>query len=166
MIVVQDPVAVADEGADVQGDVARPVHAQHVVVVVIRHTSAALSDARLEDVLRTTRASVRSGDLKSAYARFALNGVGRSFFTKWFAAVDDRGPDADRALILDVRVFRSLNALGWSSREAAGVGHWPTGYAVYVSTMHGLARELGVTAEWLEWLLFDRNGRVHDGDER
>ncbi|MET9973992.1 hypothetical protein ACFYOI_33450 [Streptomyces microflavus] len=32
--------------------------------------------------------------------------------------------------------------------------------------MHGWARELGVTAEWLEWLLFDRNGRVHDGDER
>ncbi|XMN08419.1 hypothetical protein ACK8N7_21470 [Streptomyces griseobrunneus] len=129
-----------------------------------RHTSAALSDARLKDVLRTTRASVRSGDLKSAYARFTLNGVGRSFFTKWFAAVDDRAPDADRALILDVRVFRSLNALGWTSREAAGVGHWPTRYAVYVSTMHGWARELGVTAEWLEWLLFDLNGRVH-GDE-
>lgn len=125
-----------------------------------RYTSAALSDTRLADVLRDTRASVRSGNLEAAYTRFALNGVGRSFFTKWFAAVDDRGRDADRALILDVRVFRSLNALGWSSREAAGVSHWPTRYAVYVSTMHAWARELGVTAEWLEWLLFDRNGRV------
>ncbi|MFC9029189.1 8-oxoguanine DNA glycosylase OGG fold protein [Streptomyces arboris] len=129
-----------------------------------RHTYAALSDARLANVLRDTRASVRSGNLEAAYTRFTLNGVGRSFFTKWFAAVDDRGPDADRALILDARVFRSLNALGWTSRAAAGVSHWPTRYAVYVSTMHTWARELGVTAEWLEWLLFDVNGRVH-GDE-
>ncbi|KAB2591490.1 hypothetical protein F5983_16360 [Streptomyces arboris] len=125
-----------------------------------RHTYAALSDARLKDVLRDTHASVRSGNLEAAYTRFTLNGVGRSFFTKWFAALDDRGPDADRALILDARVFRSLNALGWTSREAAGVSHWPTRYAVYVSTMHTWARELGVTAEWLEWLLFDVNGRV------
>lgn len=36
---------------------------------------------------------------------------------------------------------------------------------MYVSTMHGWAGELGITAEWLEWLLFDRNGRVHS-DER
>ncbi|MFD8465296.1 hypothetical protein ACFV10_09310 [Streptomyces cyaneofuscatus] len=126
-----------------------------------RHTYAALSDARLEDVLRTTRVSVRSGDLKSAYGQFTLDGVRRSFFTKWFAAVDDRGLGADRALILDARVFRSLNALGWTSRGAAGVSHWPTRYAAYVSAMHGWARELGVTAEWLEWLLFDVNGRVH-----
>ncbi|MFJ9640076.1 hypothetical protein [Streptomyces sp. NPDC101178] len=125
-----------------------------------RYTSAALADTRLEGVLRDTRASVRNGDLEAAYTRFAVNGVGRSFLTKWFAAVDDRAPDAHRALILDVRVFRSLNALGWSSREAAGVSHWPTRYAVYVNTMHTWARELGVTADWLEWLLFDRNGRV------
>ncbi|MFG2405417.1 hypothetical protein ACGFR8_13975 [Streptomyces brevispora] len=129
-----------------------------------RYTDAALSDSRLETVLRTTRESVREGDLSAAYGQFTLHGVGRSFFTKWFAAVDDRGPECERALILDNRVFHSLNALGWSSWEAAGTRRWPKRYAAYVSAMHAWAGELGVTAGWLEWLLFDLNGRVH-GDE-
>ncbi|WP_407552234.1 hypothetical protein QOM21_21095 [Streptomyces sp. Pv4-95] len=126
-----------------------------------RHTHAALSDVRLRTVLRTTRESVRQGDVSAAYSQFVLNGVRRSFFTKWFAAVDDRGPGSDRALILDNRVLRSLNALGWSSHEAAGTRRWPTRYATYVSTMHGWAGALGVTADRLEWLLFDLNGQVH-----
>ncbi|MFF7100001.1 hypothetical protein ACFY9X_07420 [Streptomyces nigra] len=125
-----------------------------------RYTEAALSDARMPAVLRITREAVRDGDLSGAYRQFVLNGVGRSFFTKWFAAVDDRDTTCDRALILDDRVFRSLNALGWSSWKAAGTRHWPTRYATYVSSMHGWASSLGVTADWLEWLLFHLNGCV------
>ncbi|MEV3998807.1 hypothetical protein AB0K62_24530 [Streptomyces halstedii] len=125
-----------------------------------RHTAAALSDPRLPAVLRATRDSVREGDLGLAYSQFTVRGVGRSFFTKWFAAVDDRASECDRALILDDRVFRSLNALGWSSREAAGTRRRPTRYATYVSTMHGWARELGTTADRLEWILFAVNGQV------
>ncbi|MEU5330142.1 8-oxoguanine DNA glycosylase OGG fold protein [Streptomyces parvus] len=71
--------------------------------------------------------------------RATLDGVGRPFFTKWFASADDRGDDCDRALILDGRVLRSLNALGWSTREAAGRRDWPSRNAAYVSTMHALA---------------------------
>ncbi|MDJ0384704.1 hypothetical protein [Streptomyces sp. G-G2] len=128
-----------------------------------RYTGMALADARLPAVLAGTRDAVRGGDLAGAYGRFHLNGVRRSFFTKWFAAVDDRGATGERALILDVRVFRSLNALGWTSHEVAGTRHWPTRYAAYVAAMHGWAGSLGVTAERLEWLLFHLNGRV---DER
>lgn len=113
-------------------------------------------------VLRATREAVRDGDLSGAYRQFVLNGVGRSFFTKWFAAVDDREATCDRALILDDRVFRSLNALGWSSWKAAGTRHWPTRYATYVSSMHRWASSLGVTADWLEWLLFHVNGHVDE----
>ncbi|MFG2671432.1 hypothetical protein [Streptomyces sp. NPDC048445] len=127
-----------------------------------RYTEAAVSDARMPAVLRTTCQAVRSGDLSEAYRQFVLNGVRRSFFTKWFAAVDDRDTACDRALILDDRVLRSLNALGWSSWEAAGTRHWPTRYATYVSSMHGWAASLGVTADWLEWLLFHLNGRVDE----
>ncbi|MFC9610444.1 hypothetical protein [Streptomyces sp. NPDC056938] len=125
-----------------------------------RYTDTALSDARLPTVLRTTRESVRNGDLSRAYSQFVLHGVRRSFFTKWFAAVDNRDWECDRALILDARVFRSLNALGWSSWEAAGTRHWPARYATYVSAMHGWARSLEVGADWLEWLLFYLNGRI------
>ncbi|MER6568391.1 hypothetical protein ABT288_20010 [Streptomyces sp. NPDC001093] len=127
-----------------------------------RYTEAALSDARMPGVLRATREAVRDGDLSRAYRQFALKGVRRSFFTKWFAAVDDRNATWDRALILDDRVFRSLNALGWSSWKAAGTRHWPTRYVTYVSSMHGWASALGVTADWLEWLLFYLNGRVDE----
>ncbi|MEV6114926.1 hypothetical protein AB0L59_21010, partial [Streptomyces sp. NPDC052109] len=67
-----------------------------------RYTESALSDARMPTVLRTTREAVRDGDLSEAYRQFALKGVGRSFFTKWFAVVApaalcDRGVD-DRVL--------------------------------------------------------------------
>lgn len=127
-----------------------------------RYTDAALSDSRMATVLQATRQLVREGDLSTAYGRFVLNGVRRPFFTKWFAAVDDRDSDCDRALILDARVFCSLNALGWSSWEAAGTRHWPTRYTTYVSAMHGWARSFGVTADWLEWLLFYLNGRVDE----
>ncbi|WP_406166309.1 hypothetical protein [Streptomyces sp. NBC_00996] len=127
-----------------------------------RYTEAALSDARMPAVLQTTREAVRQGDLREAYRRFVLSGVGRSFFTKWFAAVDERDGMCGRALILDDRVFRSLNALGWSSWKAAGTRHWPTRYATYVSFVHGWASSLGVTADRLEWLLFHLNGRVDE----
>jgi hypothetical protein len=127
-----------------------------------RYTEAALSDARMPAVLRSTCQAIRDSDLSRAYRQFVLNGVRRSFFTKWFAAVDDRDATCERALILDDRVFRSLNALGWSSWKAAGTRHWPTRYATYVSSMHGWALSLGVTADWLEWLLFHLNGRVDE----
>lgn len=127
-----------------------------------RYAEAALSDTRMPAVLRTTLQAVRSGDLSRAYGQFALNGVRRSFFTKWFAAVDDRDARCDRALILDARVFHSLNALGWTSWQAAGTRRWPPRYATYVRSMHGWASSLNVTADWLEWLLFHLNGHVDE----
>jgi hypothetical protein len=117
-----------------------------------------LSDSQLPAVLRTTREAVRQGDLSEAYRQFTLDGVRRPFFIKWFAAVDDRVAPSERALILDSRVFRSLNALGWTSWKAAGKRRWPARYATYVSSMHGWAAALGITPERLEWLLFHLNG--------
>ncbi|MFF2022365.1 hypothetical protein ACFVW2_11255 [Streptomyces sp. NPDC058171] len=127
-----------------------------------RYTEAALSDPRLPGVLRTTREAVRGGDLSGAYRQFVLKGVGRSFFTKWFAAVDDRAVPCDRALILDDRVLRSLNALGWYSWDAAGTRHWPTRYVAYVTSLHDWASSLGVAPDRLEWLLFHLNGHVDE----
>ncbi|MFG2951060.1 8-oxoguanine DNA glycosylase OGG fold protein [Streptomyces adustus] len=125
-----------------------------------RYTSAALGDARLAHVLEATRSAVRVGELTRAYSEFTLRGVQRSFFTKWFATVDDRDAECERALILDDRVFHSLNALGWSSKKAAGTRRWPARYTAYVGAMHEWAGSLGVTAAWLEWLMFDLNGHV------
>ncbi|MFI6107849.1 hypothetical protein [Streptomyces sp. NPDC051310] len=125
-----------------------------------RYTSVALGDARLPHVLEATRRAVRVGELTRAYTAFTVRGVRRSFFTKWFATIDDRDAECERALILDARVFRSLNALGWSSREAASTRRWTARYAAYVGAVHEWAGSLGVTAAWLEWLMFDLNGHV------
>ncbi|MGW3556141.1 8-oxoguanine DNA glycosylase OGG fold protein [Streptomyces sp. NPDC000963] len=125
-----------------------------------RYTSAALGDTRLPYVLEATRSAVRVGELTQAYTGFTVQGVRRAFFTKWFATVDDRDAGCERALILDDRVFHSLNALGWSSREAASTRRWAARYAAYVEAMHDWASRLGVTAAWLEWLMFDLNGHV------
>ncbi|GAB2926753.1 hypothetical protein GCM10027075_28760 [Streptomyces heilongjiangensis] len=125
-----------------------------------RYTGAALGDPRLPGVLDATRDAVLAGELGRAYAEFSVRGVGRSFFTKWFAAVDGREPGHAHALILDDRVFRSLNALGWSSRDAAGTSLRPARYVAYVTAMHDWAGSLEVAADWLEWLMFDLNGRV------
>ncbi len=124
-----------------------------------RYTEAALGDPHLTDVLSRTADLVWNGDLASAYRQFRVAGVGRSFFTKWFAAVDDESTD-ERALILDSRVFRTLNALGWVSYEAAGTRHWPTRYVTYVRAMHSWAAELDVEPSWLEWLMFDLSGDI------
>jgi hypothetical protein len=127
-----------------------------------RYTAAALSDQRLAGVLSCTAALVRSGDLASAYTEFGIRGIGRPFFTKWFAAVDD-GSAGERALILDSRVLQTLNALGWVSHKAAGTKNWPVRYVTYVRAMHSWAEVLDVEPSWLEWLMFDLKGRVQAG---
>ncbi|MCG7210746.1 hypothetical protein [Streptomyces arenae] len=124
-----------------------------------RYTKAALEDRQLLSALVGTRAKVCAGDLEGAYRGFRVNGVGRSFFTKWFAVVDD-GSAAERALILDDRVFRTLNALGWVSWRAAGTRNRAARYVAYVRDMHSWAKELDVAPAWLEWLMFDLSGNV------
>jgi hypothetical protein len=124
-----------------------------------RYTAAALADKRLPMVLFGTRSLVRVGDLTGAYRRFRVDGVGRSFFTKWFAAVDN-GSGAERALILDDRVLRTLNALGWVSWRALGTTSRASRYAAYVRVMHLWAEALDVDPAWLEWLMFALNGKV------
>ncbi|GAA2253339.1 hypothetical protein GCM10010232_47570 [Streptomyces amakusaensis] len=128
-----------------------------------RHTAAALSDPRLPLALRTTRDAVRAGELRRAYERFAVRGVGRSFFTKWFAAADDRDAASPRALILDDRVLRSLNRLGWSSATAAGSRRRSLRYVTYVQSMHAWAEPLSLDASRLEWIMFELNGQVNAG---
>ncbi|MCX4824567.1 hypothetical protein OG883_32865 [Streptomyces sp. NBC_01142] len=170
-LIGRDDLVAARQGLDDQADGQADAQRDLFVAVMIwgggktngrapRCTSAALGDARLPHVLEATRAAVRAGELSRAYAEFTLRGVRRSFFTKWFAAVDDRDATCECALILDDRVFCSLNALGWSSEEAAGTRRWAIRYATYVRSMHDWAGSLKVTASWLEWLMFDLNGDV------
>ncbi|WP_079123389.1 hypothetical protein [Streptomyces abyssalis] len=124
-----------------------------------RYTEMALCDARLRGTLARTCELVRAGDLVGAYRAFRVAGVGSPFFTKWFAAVDD-GSGMERALILDSRVFNTLNGLGWVSWKAAGTRTRAVRYAAYVHQMHSWARALDVDPSRLEWVMFHLNGEV------
>lgn len=125
-----------------------------------RNTAAALGDERLVPSLRESRRMILEGDPGGAYASFRSR-VGPAFFTKWFWAA---GLDRDlhpTALILDSRVWASLRALQWNSREAAGINRWAKRYVAYLKARgRWTAASLpGVeTAEQLEQAMFSRAG--------
>lgn len=134
----------------------------------IRHTGRAFGSrdlllGGLRGSATTLRAAVDASALSGAYAGWRAPGVGRSFFTKWFAFagyVDGRGW---QPLILDDRVLATLNnTLGISTRQLAGSPHWPDRYRAYVEHAHRWADESGVPAERVEWVLFKHNGRPLD----
>lgn len=129
-----------------------------------RYTARALASPDCVSQLVQAAASCRSGDLTTAYDEFSLPGVGRSFFTKWFAFAG-RAQDRDwQPLILDRRVLATLNhTLGVTTRSLAGSGNWGRRYAAYVDHLHRWSRELGgqgvqCSAERLEWICFQHNG--------
>jgi hypothetical protein len=135
-----------------------------------RHTAAALADDRLYPTLRHTAELCRgSGEmtvLEEAYTAFRVDGVGRSFFTKWFrfAGREAVEPRAWQPLILDDRVLATLNrTLGTSTQELAGSHRWKSRYRAYVETLNEWADEvrhdgIAVTADRLEWIFFCHNG--------
>jgi hypothetical protein len=126
-----------------------------------RYTCAALEDDRLIPSLVRTRQLILDGDAGGAYSSFLSRGIGPAFFTKWFwVAGLDRGLDPT-PLILDARVWASLGALGWDSREAAGSRRWPQRYVAYLQSMERWANAdlPGIdTSEQLEQVLFTLAG--------
>jgi hypothetical protein len=124
-----------------------------------RYTRKALTAPNCTKRLVRAAESCRDGDLLSAYSDFSLPGVGRSFFTKWFAFAG-RVPGRNwQPLILDDRVLRTLNrTLGLSTRALAGSPNWGRRYAAYVEHLHSWGHEVGCSADRLEWILFAHNG--------
>lgn len=121
-------------------------------------TAQGLAFTGLTEVLATTMNAVRDGDLESAHARFKVPGSGEAFFTKWLW-VAGLGTAAQAPLILDQRVLTTLRHVHggtWSRPRGT------SGYRSYVTAMHEAAAALAptyprLTAEKLEWLLFDRS---------
>lgn len=132
---------------------------------MLRHTRAALDDrSRLVRSLATTTRMLREADeevsLAAAYAAWRCNGVGRSFLTRNLAVLGRREGRPWQPLILDDRVLTTLNrSLEVTTLHLAASRRWADRYRAYVTATHAWARELGVSAERLEWMLFRHNGR-------
>jgi 8-oxoguanine DNA glycosylase-like protein len=132
-------------------------------------TRQSLEDPSLIDTLEASYHAVRGGELADAYRSFEIEGVGPSFFTKWFWVSSLTLPaDKSMALILDKRVRASLWRLQPEKERVVPRGG--QGYAMYVGASHGIAARLSrgafpdLDAEKIEWLLFQRRGR--SGEQR
>jgi len=130
----------------------------------LRHTATAFAHRdQLVTALRTSAERLRgAGDtsaLAGAYRYWSCPGVGLSFFTKWFAFAGRRETRGWQPLILDERVYRSLNSsLDVRLVDLAGRAARSARYQAYVEAVHAWSRELCVPADRLEWILFAENG--------
>jgi hypothetical protein len=139
----------------------------------LRNTARALGDTpSAHKMLREATLRLRSaesftdGALRQAHEDFRLPGVGQAFFTKWFAFAG-YVPDREwQPLILDSRVYASLNkTLGVDTKSMAGSRLRKARYGAYVETMHSWSEDLSrtgldATPERLEWVLFQHNGKA------
>lgn len=136
-------------------------------------TAQGLADRDMPTVLDRTFGLVAEGRLRDAYSAFDIDGCGESFFTKWLwsAALAD-STASPTPLILDRRVCDVLGIIyppttAW--RQPLGA----TGYVEYVDQMSTVVSTLQetigphMTAEKLEWLMFERpDGRSSDSSRR
>ncbi len=129
-----------------------------------------LKDPRLEAALEGSAKHAAEGRPAAAYRSWresGVRGLGEAFFTKWLWAASHTGPnqfspEKPRCLVLDGRVWNSLGdkAHRWSSITAAGTNRRADRYEAYTRDCALWAKELGVSAENVEWALFHANGRI------
>ncbi len=121
----------------------------------------------LANAARVLRGATSTADrgIETAHAEFSLPGIRQAFFTKWFAFAGYLPGRAWQPLILDSRVYRTLNlTLGVNTIDMAGTLSRATRYMSYVGHMHDWAQLITsngcpIDAERLEWIFFARNGR-------
>lgn len=110
-------------------------------------------------------ASIPDRSLERAHGSFALPGVRQAFFTKWFSFAGHVPSRAWQPLILDSRVYATLNdTLQVTTISMAGSHNRSARYAAYVDHLHRWASLLtaegcATDAERLEWIFFEHNGR-------
>ncbi len=133
----------------------------------------ALEDPDLGQVLKTTAASIRAGHPGEAYELWteaSLPGMQEAFFTKWFYAIGLTGvPETHlRPFVLDGRVWKSLQLLGWSSEQDSGFRYRANPAAAYCAYLAALRRwatgastgRKVITPDDIEHHLFRMNGKA------
>ncbi len=138
----------------------------------IRNTRSAVRDlthahAVLAQAAKNLRRPSRISDhgLQQAHAAFTLAGVKQAFFTKWFAFAGYLPGRTWQPLILDRRVYRTLNdTLRVDTPTMAGSRYRAARYEAYVGHLHDwadslTARGCSVDAGRLEWIFFEHNGK-------
>ncbi|MBB5787042.1 hypothetical protein [Jiangella mangrovi] len=110
-------------------------------------------------------AGFHDGALEEVHRWWSLPGVGQSFASKWWAFAGHTAGREWQPLILDSRVYATLNdtlRIGGTTR-LAGSRRRADRYRAYVETVHRWALEfqmsgLDIDAERIEFVLFHHNG--------
>lgn len=122
-----------------------------------RNAARALSGGSVADVLTEARLLLLQADISSAYDLHGrLPGVGPAFFTKLLWVLGKTTDTTPEPLILDSFVWKSLGALDWDSRQAAGGSRrWRDRYLAYLRACAAWAGS-EYSAEDVEYTLFER----------
>lgn len=94
-----------------------------------------------------------------------LPGVGQAFFTKWFSFAGHTPTRIWQPLILDSRVYATLNdTLKITTTAMVGSRNRAARYVAYVDHLHQwadfpTAEQQANSAERLEWIFFAHNGQ-------
>jgi hypothetical protein len=109
--------------------------------------------------------SATDHSIEKAHTDFSLPGIRQAFFTKWFAFAGYLPGRTWQPLILDNRVYRTLNrTLHVSTIDMAKSRRRAARYMSYVDHLHNWAQLItsegcAVDAERLEWIFFAHNGK-------
>lgn len=117
-----------------------------------RH-SEALSYPHLDEMLRRSVDAVRQGELGQSWnAMSRLPGLQFRFFTKWLWVAGANAEIVPRPLVFDQRVIDGLKATAWPyhPRRINYRQRWLN----YCADADAVAKQLGVTGEWIEYWLF------------
>ena len=126
---------------------------------------------RFEGILLETRELILKGKPAEAYQAWinsGVSGIRESFFTKWFfvCGLDSRS-DGLQPFVLDIRVWKSLSAIGWSSKRQTGKKYRKApaeAYGAYLVALQVWAGQLSsdsaqISPLQVEQLLFRQNGK-------
>jgi hypothetical protein len=124
----------------------------------------ALSSPQLHSALHDSAIAPSSAEAYQRWTAHGVPGLGEAFFTKWLWAASLIPGSRFRGLVLDSRVWRTLNedrsrgGLGWSSIVAAGGRRRHLRYQAYVEACREWAASLECDPEDIEYSLFAANG--------
>jgi hypothetical protein len=131
----------------------------------VRNSESAHAALAKSALLLRQSSSISDRRLEKAHATFALPGIRQPFFTKWFSFAGQVAGRRWQPLILDSRVYATLNETldVTTISMAGGTRRRAVRYAAYVDTLHSWARFLSdkgcdADAERLEWILFQHRG--------
>lgn len=132
-----------------------------------KNTEAALSDSRLEGLLKKSVEEINNARIEQAYNGFKLDGCGSAFFTKFFYFVGQGYGVNPLPLIRDAHVTNFLRFLSkqeeWGSSVCASIlEEKEKGYIQYICSVDNWRKNLSCSADNIEYFMFKKGRKLRE----